>query len=149
VDAQVSVALKKKKKKKKKGVSKLQTELEPAEPESQLPTQPVPETSNLNPSPVQKFRSSRKVLSVADLLPSTWYGSIRSSGITINDLVYCNRCELQFDYDLRQERFRKAKHRPDSFTSGSGKEIAIDREVAAVRDQNSKGGTVRNDFFCF
>jgi hypothetical protein len=52
------------------------------------------------------------------------------------------RCEVQFDYGLRQKRSRKLEQRPDSFISSFGKEIPVDRTVAARNDQHIQRGKV-------
>lgn len=52
------------------------------------------------------------------------------------------RCELQFDYGLRQKRFLKPQHRPKSFVSGSGKEIMVQQAIAQENFQVQKKGHV-------
>ncbi len=52
------------------------------------------------------------------------------------------RCEVQFDYGLRQRRSRKLELRPVSFLSSGGKVISVNREVAAVNDRITKRGKV-------
>ncbi|KAL0068603.1 hypothetical protein AAF712_004318 [Marasmius tenuissimus] len=65
-------------------------------------------------SPLQRFRRTRH-LSVTDLVSPAW-------------------CEVQFDYGLRQGRHKKLEVRPDSFISKSGKEIKVEKKVAASND---------------
>lgn len=50
---------------------------------------------------------------------------------------------MQFDYGLRQKRFKKLDQRPDSFTSGEGKRIWVEKKVAARNDRTVKRGQVR------
>ncbi|GAV98768.1 hypothetical protein LENED_000170 [Lentinula edodes] len=49
-------------------------------------------------------------------------------------------CEVQFDYGLRQLRHRKLKDRPASFVTEQGKEIVVDKGVAAKSDATKKKG---------
>jgi len=56
---------------------------------------------------------------------------------------HASRCEVQFDYGLRQKRSRKLEHRPDSFLSGEGKEIFVEKAVAARNDLTINRGKVR------
>ncbi|KAK1234842.1 hypothetical protein PQX77_001936 [Marasmius sp. AFHP31] len=65
-------------------------------------------------SPLQRFRRTRH-LSVTDLVSPAW-------------------CEVQFDYGLRQGRHKKLEARPDSFISKSGKEIKVEKKVAASNE---------------
>jgi hypothetical protein len=55
---------------------------------------------------------------------------------------YVNRCEVQFDYGLRQGRSLALVKRPDSFVSAEGKEMAVDKKVARVREKALKRGRV-------
>lgn len=52
------------------------------------------------------------------------------------------RCEVQFDYGLRQKRSRPLEMRPDSFVSASGKEISVEKTVAIKNDAITKKGKV-------
>jgi hypothetical protein len=54
-----------------------------------------------------------------------------------------SRCELQFDYGLRQKRNRKPESRPASFTSANGKVISVEKKVAAKNDRKIQRGRVR------
>lgn len=54
------------------------------------------------------------------------------------------RCEVQFDYGLRQRRSRPIETRPKSFTSSSGKKISVAKSVAAKNDVRTKQGRVRS-----
>ena len=56
---------------------------------------------------------------------------------------YISRCELQFDYGLRQKRSGKLEKRPASFTSAKGKVISVEKKVAAKNDQRIQRGRVR------
>ncbi|GLB35723.1 putative exonuclease V - a 5' deoxyribonuclease [Lyophyllum shimeji] len=71
-------------------------------------------------SPLQKYRRAG-VLSVTDLASLAW-------------------CEVQFDYGLRQRRSRPLASRPDSFVSAKGKEIFVEKAVAARNDVTTKQG---------
>ncbi|KAJ6541679.1 exonuclease V [Mycena capillaripes] len=71
-------------------------------------------------SPIQRYRRSG-TLSVTDLISLAW-------------------CEVQFDYGLRQKRFRKLEDRPPSFRAESGKEILVQQDVAAQNDKTTKRG---------
>ena len=52
------------------------------------------------------------------------------------------RCEVQFDYGLRQKRSRKLGERPASFTSAHGKKIVVEKKVAAKNELNLQRGKV-------
>ena len=54
------------------------------------------------------------------------------------------RCELQFDYGLRQKRFKPLANRPNSFVSAEGKQILVQKDVAAVNDDTTKRGKVKS-----
>lgn len=54
-----------------------------------------------------------------------------------------HRCEVQFDYGLRQKRFKKLEDRPASFTSAQGKEIFVEKKVAAKNEIHITRGKVR------
>ena len=53
-----------------------------------------------------------------------------------------HRCEVQFDYSLRQKRHLKLEDRPASFLTAEGKEIAVNRKVAAENDETAQKGKV-------
>jgi exonuclease V len=53
-----------------------------------------------------------------------------------------SRCEVQFDYGLRQKRFKKLEERPASFTSAEGKKIFVEKKVAAQNDRSLQRGKV-------
>jgi hypothetical protein len=44
-----------------------------------------------------------------------------------------SRCEVQFDYGLRQMRHLPVSKRPELFTSATGKEISVEKAVAASK----------------
>ncbi|KAK7695108.1 hypothetical protein QCA50_002298 [Cerrena zonata] len=73
------------------------------------------------PSPFEKFRSWKGFLGVTDLTGPSW-------------------CEVQFDYSLRQRRYLKLGDRPASFITADGKEIAVDKSVAAINDVVTQRG---------
>jgi hypothetical protein len=52
------------------------------------------------------------------------------------------RCEVQFDYGLRQRRSRKLEERLPSIRLDSGKEIVVQQDVAARNDKTTKRGRV-------
>ncbi|THH20496.1 hypothetical protein EW146_g870 [Bondarzewia mesenterica] len=72
-------------------------------------------------SPYERYRF-RGFLSVTDLVSPAW-------------------CELQFDYGLRQGRWRNLADRKPSFVSAEGKTIVVEQKVAAVMDKVKKRGT--------
>ncbi|KAH9854743.1 exonuclease V a 5' deoxyribonuclease-domain-containing protein [Lenzites betulinus] len=72
-------------------------------------------------TPFQQFRSWKGVLSVTDLVGPSW-------------------CEVQFDYGLRQKRYKKLEDRPTSFLTAEGKTIAVVQDVAAQNDRTVTRG---------
>lgn len=58
-------------------------------------------------------------------------------------LIYSLRCEVQFDYGLRQYRSLPLERRPETFKSEKGKEIQVRRDVAQQNDKITRGGKVR------
>ena len=54
-----------------------------------------------------------------------------------------DRCEVQFDYGLRQKRYKKLADRPESFVSAEGKTITVSQTVAAANDRTVTRGKVR------
>lgn len=57
------------------------------------------------------------------------------------------RCELQYDYGLRQMRHRKLEDRPTSFISALGKEITVSsagKVMAASNEGVLERGKVRS-----
>ncbi|KAI0335835.1 hypothetical protein GY45DRAFT_1316576 [Cubamyces sp. BRFM 1775] len=73
------------------------------------------------PTPFQQFRSWNKVLSVTDLVGPSW-------------------CEVQFDYGLRQQRYRRLEDRPTTFVTAEGKTINVVQDVAAKNDRTVARG---------
>jgi len=57
------------------------------------------------------------------------------------------RCEVQFDYGLRQGRSLALADRPDTFVSDKGKVIAVEKKVAEVNEKVLEHGRVRILFF--
>lgn len=53
------------------------------------------------------------------------------------------RCEVQFDYGLRQKRHLKLPNRPTSFVTSAGKTIEVSHAVAEVNDRTLSRGRVR------
>ncbi|CDO76100.1 hypothetical protein BN946_scf184649.g26 [Trametes cinnabarina] len=74
-------------------------------------------------TPFQQFRRWNNVLSVTDLVGPSW-------------------CEVQFDYGLRQKRYRKLEDRPQSFMTAEGKVITVEQNVAAQNDRTVSRGKV-------
>ncbi|KIL71568.1 hypothetical protein M378DRAFT_65079 [Amanita muscaria Koide BX008] len=94
-----------------KGGPQVRVELEPDDQDSHEITHPsaLPKTP-----PIETYRRNH-ILSVTDLVSPVW-------------------CEVQFDYGLRQKRYRPLALRPDSFVSASGKEISVEKKVAVVNE---------------
>ncbi|KAI0372237.1 hypothetical protein BV20DRAFT_964361 [Pilatotrama ljubarskyi] len=72
-------------------------------------------------TPFQQFRQWNRVLSVTDLVGPSW-------------------CEVQFDYGLRQKRYKKLEDRPSSFVTAEGKTITVVENVAAQNDRTVTRG---------
>jgi exonuclease V len=91
-------------------------------------------------SPYQQHRH-RGVLSVTDLASLAWFvcSYLKRRYIARTD---CRRCEVQFDYGLRQRRSRPIASRPESFVSAQGKEILVEKSVAVKNDHITKQGKV-------
>lgn len=53
------------------------------------------------------------------------------------------RCEVQFDYGLRQLRNRPLKERPQSFITSAGKEIQVKTNIAEKNAHVMDKGKVR------
>ncbi|KAF8079072.1 exonuclease V a 5' deoxyribonuclease-domain-containing protein [Lyophyllum atratum] len=64
----------------------------------------------------------------------------RGGVLTVTDLASLAWCEVQFDYGLRQRRSRPIASRPASFVSARGKEIVVEKAVAANNDKRIKQG---------
>ncbi|KAJ7842280.1 exonuclease V [Mycena olivaceomarginata] len=64
----------------------------------------------------------------------------RAGSLSVTDLISLAWCEVQFDYGMRQKRFRNLTDRPASFRTESGKEIVVEQEVAARNDKTTKRG---------
>ncbi|EIW59588.1 uncharacterized protein TRAVEDRAFT_71603 [Trametes versicolor FP-101664 SS1] len=68
-----------------------------------------------------------------------WNGGI----LSVTDLVGPSWCEVQFDYGLRQKRYKKLEDRPTSFVTAEGKTISVVQNVAAQNDRTvSRGKSV-------
>ena len=97
-------------------------------------------------SPFEMFRS-RGSLSVSDLVGPAWYVPrllLRCSWMNMNEWVdvCANRCEVQFDYGLRQGRSLALADRPDSFVSAGGKALTVNKKLAKVNEKGLKRGRV-------
>jgi exonuclease V len=109
-------------------------------------TKPIPPPQKKELSPYLRFRTNG-ILSVTDLVAPAWYVLfIPISKASNNDNGALARCEVQFDYGLRQKRFRKLKDRPPSFISGAGKKIVVEKIVAARNDRRATRGKVNPSF---
>lgn len=53
-----------------------------------------------------------------------------------------SRCEVQFDYGLRQKRYKKLEDRPTSFVTAEGKTINVVQNTAAQNDRTVTRGKV-------
>ena len=60
----------------------------------------------------------------------------------------CTRCEVQFDYGLRQGRHKKLAARPDFFVTKNGKEIKVDEAIAASNEIVLQKGKVDRSVVC-
>lgn len=102
-------------------------------------------------SPYEQFRSWNRLLSVTDLVGPSWYVSNAiAMGLEEGDTdessnvpLAAYRCEVQFDYGLRQKRHKKLVDRPDSFVTSEGKVIKISKHAAATNDRIVTRGRVR------
>lgn len=56
--------------------------------------------------------------------------------------AFWSRCEVQFDYGLRQKRYKKLEDRPTSFVTAEGKTISVVQNVAAQNDRTVSRGKV-------
>lgn len=91
-------------------------------------------------SPYQQYRRGG-VLSVTDLASLAWFVYLHLKEMQ-HARTDCRRCEVQFDYGLRQKRSRPIATRPTSFVSAQGKEILVEKSVAAKNDHITKQGKV-------
>lgn len=69
----------------------------------------------------------------------------RGEPLGSNVLFICahvSRCEVQYDYGLRQRRSKPLKSRPTSFKTEKGKEIVVEQKTAAKREKIVTAGTV-------
>lgn len=86
-------------------------------------------------SPFEKYRS-RGTLSVSDLVGPAWCVLIiRCCRSRTNERCSARRCEVQFDYGLRQGRSRALADRPESFVSAGGKVITVEKKVAQTNER--------------
>ncbi|KAI9058437.1 hypothetical protein FKP32DRAFT_1669281 [Trametes sanguinea] len=80
--------------------------------------------SQARATPFQQFRRWNNMLSVTDLVGPSW-------------------CEVQFDYGLRQKRYKKLEDRPQSFVTAEGKTITVVQDLAGKNDRTvSRGKSV-------
>lgn len=61
-------------------------------------------------------------------------------------MLTISRCEVQFDYGLRQKRYLKVEDRPKEFKSATGKTIVADQSVAVGNDKITQRGKVSNAY---
>ena len=52
------------------------------------------------------------------------------------------RCEVQYDYGLRQRRWIELEKRPASFLTADNKVIQVNQKIAADNDRTLKSGSV-------
>jgi len=123
------------------GSPKIMVELE-IHPE-QLENAPKSVTCIKQPTEISPYRQHRRggVLSVTDLASLAWFVTIFISR-ECHIRTDCGRCEVQFDYGLRQKRSRPIESRPTSFVSAQGKEIFVEKTVAVKNDHITKQGKV-------
>ena len=102
-------------------------------------------------SPYEMHRSRGALMSVSDLVGPAWYVLVFFGGRAVLNERSCSaphkRCEVQFDYGLRQGRSLALADRPDSFVSAKGKVIAVEKKVAEVNENVLEHGRVRILFF--
>jgi exonuclease V len=93
-------------------------------------------------SPFEKYRS-RGTLSVSDLVGPAWCVLIiRCCRSQMTDHCSAQRCEVQFDYGLRQGRSLAVAKRPESFVSAEGKVIKVEKKVAQSNEKVQRRGRV-------
>lgn len=93
-------------------------------------------------APLQQFRSWKGgILSVTDLVGPSW--SVHPTRLSAHSVhLIWSRCELQFDYALRQQRHRKLADRPASFVTAEGKTIHVAQDLASQNDRTVARGKV-------
>lgn len=88
---------------------------------------------------------------MASFLLQTWQRQLGEWLQLLKDashqLYKWSRCEVQFDYGLRQKRSRPIASRPKTFRSAQGKEISVKETVAVKNDEITKQGKVRVKLF--
>ena len=93
-------------------------------------------------SPFEKYRS-RGTLSVSDLVGPAWCVLIVCISCSrTNERCSAQRCEVQFDYGLRQGRSRALSDRPESFVSSEGKVITVEKKIAQANEKVLNRGRV-------
>jgi exonuclease V len=93
-------------------------------------------------SPFEMYRS-RGTLSVSDLVGPAWCVLIiRCCYSRMTEHCSPQRCEVQFDYGLRQGRSLALAKRPESFVSAEGKVIKVEKKVAQVNEKVQGRGRV-------
>ncbi|KAF7347968.1 hypothetical protein MSAN_01748900 [Mycena sanguinolenta] len=60
--------------------------------------------------------------------------------LSVTDLISLAWCEVQFDYRMRQKRFRRSADRPLPFRAESNQEILVQLDVTAHNDEATKRG---------
>jgi len=100
------------------------------------------ETPTHSPFEMHRLRGT---LSVSDLVGPAWYVLGIFFCLYVNEIHRCfaRRCEVQFDYRLRQGRSLPLAERPDSFVSAEGKVITVEKKVAQVNEEVLEHGRVR------
>ncbi|VDB99022.1 unnamed protein product [Peniophora sp. CBMAI 1063] len=84
------------------------------------------------PNPYALSRAWCKSLSASDMIGPIWWHHFGLHIVCTNhmaDVHSLYRCEVQFDYRLRQRRQKGAASRSDSFLSANNKVITADRDA--------------------
>lgn len=59
---------------------------------------------------------------------------------------FAQRCEVKFDYGLRQGRSLPLANRPDAFVTAEGRVVSADKKVAKVNEETMERGRVSTPF---
>ncbi|KIJ31611.1 hypothetical protein M422DRAFT_53300 [Sphaerobolus stellatus SS14] len=74
--------------------------------------------------------------------PKSPFRLYRTNHLSVTDLVSPAWCEVQFEYGLHQESWRKVEDRPPTFITRKGKKITVVKEIAVAADEVRKAGQV-------
>ncbi|KIJ53528.1 hypothetical protein M422DRAFT_64540 [Sphaerobolus stellatus SS14] len=75
------------------------------------------------------------------ILPKSPYRLYRASGIYVTDLTAPTWCEVQFEYGLYGQKWKKIEVRPQTFQTRKGKTIDVVQKAAIATDNILKKGT--------